>query len=218
MAKKKRLGDMLLEKGLIDEFQLEAALGKQRQWGGRLGTNLVKLGFIDEITLVKFLSSQLKLPRVDLARINFSHKVYSLIPGDIAKKHLVIPLEIKDDLGKKALYIAMSEPTNMEAMDEIQFLTGYTVKPVIATETQLSTAIEKYYDDKGWLRIEPLSDEPKFKGTKGALHEAKAKEGRDEQKAGGVKNPELLALLRVLVKKGLVTRGEYLKELKEVRD
>ena len=222
MTTKKRLGEMLVEKGLIDQMQLEAAIGRQNQWGGRLGSNLVKLGYISEITLIKFLSSQLKLPCGDLSKIKFHDETYNLITAEVAKKYHIIPLELKKGTGKKTLFIAMSEPTNILAIDEVSFLTGLTVRPVIATDSQISSAIDKCYNHRDWIEIEALSEKITTAEEKSPeiIHHVSLKEQEEEKKASKsvVKNPELLALIRVLVKKGLISRDEFVTELKHLKE
>lgn len=219
---KKRLGEMLVEKGLIDQMQLQSAIGRQKQWGGRFGANLVKLGYISEITLIKFLSNQLKLPCADLSKIKFTPRSYSLITKEVAKKYHIIPIETREDGSRKILFLAMSEPTNMLALDEVSFLTGMTIRPVIATDTQIGRAIDKYYNDRDWVEIEPLSEKiaTAEASTPKIIHEITIKEKKEIQKKNKsvVKNPELLALVRVLVKKGLITRDEYLKEIEQIKE
>lgn len=225
MSTKKRLGEMLVEKGLIDEMQLEAAIGRQHQWGGRLGSNLIKLAYISEITLIKFLSNQLKLPCGDLAKIKFNEDTCNLITAEIATKYHIVPIELKKGAGKKTLYIAMSEPTNILAIDEVAFLTGLNVSPVIATDSQISKAIDKIYNHRDWIDIEPLSEKitspeensPEIIAPE-IIHHVSVKEQDEEKKTSKsvVKNPELLALIRVLVKKGLISKEEFMKELKQV--
>lgn len=152
---KKRLGDLLVEAGLIDPFQLRAALAEQQKWGGRLGNHLVRLKFITEDKLIKFLSHQLKIQYVDIAKIKIPSSAIELIPEEIATKHNIIPLGIKVEGGKKTLFIATSDPTNLEAIDEIQFLTGYTVRPIIAADSAISKAIKDYYNP---MPQEPLEE------------------------------------------------------------
>ncbi len=142
---KKRLGDLLVEAGLIDQFQLRSALAEQQKWGGRLGNHFVRLKFITEDRLVKFLSQQLKIQYVDISKTRIAPSTIEIIPEEVATKHNILPLGIKTEGGKKALFIATSDPTNLEAIDEIQFLTGYTVKPVLAADTSISNAIKEYY-------------------------------------------------------------------------
>lgn len=151
----KKLGEMLLENGVIDEVQLEGALVRQKQWGGRLGENLVNQGFVSEITLLKFLSKQLDLPCADLHKVTIKPEAYNLISVDLAQKHKVIPLRLKKIGLKNVLYVAMPDPTNNMAIDEIRFVSGYTVNPVIAAASQIENAIEKYYFDDE-VHIRPL--------------------------------------------------------------
>lgn len=153
---KKRLGDLLVEAGLIDPFQLRAALSEQQKWGGRLGNHLVRLKFVTEDKLIKFLSQQLKIQYVDISKIKIAPTTIELIPEEIATKHNVLPLGVKVEGGKKTLFIATSDPTNLEAIDEIQFLTGYTVKPIIAADSAIVKAIKDYYN--------PIPQQP-FKET-----------------------------------------------------
>lgn len=221
---------MLIEKGLIDEIQLKGAISRQQSWGGRLGTNLVAMSHISEITLLKFLSSQLKYPASDLSRIVFYQPVYALITKDVAKKHNVIPIEIREAGGKKQLYVAMSDPTDFTALDELSFSTGHNIAPVIATKSQIDSAIYKYYEEKGWVRIEALKEleQKSGEGKFEIIHEVPIKEQEEEEKKKALsekaapkeatkvvsaKSPELLALIRTLIKKGVITKDEYSKEL-----
>jgi len=220
MGEKKKLGEMLLEKGLIDKMQLESSIGRQKQWGGRLGSNLVKLGYISEVTLLKFLSGQLKFPCADLSKVVFSQHVHSLVSKDVARQHHIIPLDEKEVGGKKVLFVAMSEPTNIVAIDEIAFLTGLTVKPVIAADSQIESAIQKYYENKGWIRIEPLKEKvaDTDHGELEVIHEVPLKEKKAmEQKTSG-KGNQLMALINLLTQKGVITADEYIKELSRLGD
>lgn len=131
---------------MIDQFQLRAALAEQQKWGGRLGNHFLRLKFITEEKLTKFLSQQLKIQYVDIGKIKIAPSTIELIPEEIATKNNVLPLGIKVEGGKKTLFIATSDPTNLEAIDEIQFLTGMTVKPVLAADTDILNAIKGYYN------------------------------------------------------------------------
>ena len=220
-----RLGELLLSKGLIDEAQLENALSRQKQWGGRLGVQFVELGYLDEINLLKFLSDQLKFECADLTKVHFVREVYSLISTEIARKYHVIPLTTKESGGKKYLFLAMSDTNNMLAIEEIEFLTNHRVKPIIATDSQIDNAIEHFYDEKTWVQIEPLTDKIKTfdrdESNMEVFHEVPMKERVQEEakkkKEPIEKDPQLLALIRVLVKKGIFTREEYVDELKQIK-
>ncbi|MBE9536326.1 MAG: hypothetical protein IMF07_04020 [Proteobacteria bacterium] len=219
MAKKQRLGEILLENGLIDENQLDAALRRQKQWGGRLGKNLIELGYTSEINLLKFLSKQLDFPCVDLSRYKLAQEIYNLISVDLAKKHNVIPLQRKKGKSKTFLFVAMSDPTNFMAVDELRFATGLTINPVIATGSQLESAIEKYYVDSG-VQIKPLTEKvPVVKQDEFEIvHEVPIQEQVDSilEKSIEIKNPELRAIFMILNEKGLITKDEYSNKLKQL--
>lgn len=139
-----RLGEALVQAGLIDEYQLKSALGQQRRWGGRLGKALIDLGFIDEATLLSFLSEKLKFSAVDLSRSKIAPKTFAAVPKRIAEKYMVVPVLIKDTPGKKTLVLAMADPTDLKAIDEIEFLTNYRIEPVVALESSIKKVIQRY--------------------------------------------------------------------------
>lgn len=145
MARKKLLGEILTDHGLITETQLGSALNSQKTWGGKLGSTLVRMGFVREEQILKALSAQLRLPSVDFQKVTVSAKARQAIPLRIAEKYNVIPVAMKEELGKKVVILAMSDPTNLDAISEIQFQTGVNVRPVVATESAITRAIDQYY-------------------------------------------------------------------------
>ncbi len=136
-----RLGELLVKENLITDEQLKQALDHQRQHGGRLGTSVVKLGFItdDEITAV--LSRQYGVPSINLKSYEVDSQVIKLIPQETAQRYQIVPLS---RVGS-TLTIAMVDPTNVFAMDDIKFMTGFNVEPVVASESAIREAIEKFY-------------------------------------------------------------------------
>ena len=219
---RKNLGEMLIESGLINGAQLADALRRQKQWGGRLGQQILQLGFINEITLIKLLGRQLHIPCVDLTKIEFDPRLLSRIKPDIAKKHHAIPLEEKEMKGMKFLFVAMMDPGNRAALEEIAQITGDIVKPVITSDVQLESAIDKYYELKQWVEIPPLrekfdkisDDDIERMGEESPKEEEK----REEEEEHEEKNLELLALIRVLIKEGLIDKKDYVKELKHLKE
>lgn len=153
MAERKKLGEMLIEGGLIDQYQLKSALAHQRQWGGRIGANVVKLGFCTEEDLVAFLSRTFNLPSVNLFAVKVPAAVIAAVPKDVAKKYGIIPLQQSAD--KKFLTIAMSDPNNLMALDELTFLVNARVKPVITSDTGIEDAMHHYYDQTARMEFEP---------------------------------------------------------------
>ena len=137
-----RIGDLLMREGLITREQLDKALQEQRQNGTRVGYNLVKLGFIQETELTKMLARQYRMPAVDLSKFEVDPRIAKLIPGDLATKHLVLPLK-RDG---RTLTVAMADPTNLGVIDDLKFITRYDIFPVIAGEYTLRNAVEKYYE------------------------------------------------------------------------
>lgn len=145
MEEKKKLGEILLEAGVIDKFQLKSALAEQNKWGGRLGNHLVQMGILTEDLLVKALSKQLKIPNLDLAQMMVTPDVLELVPHEIAEKFHLVPVAVKKIANKRTLIVAMSDPTNLDAVDELQFRTGHIIKPAVAGDTAIELAIRRYY-------------------------------------------------------------------------
>ena len=209
----------MLEEGLIDEMQLQGALARQKEWGGRLGANFVKLGFISEITLLKFLGQQLGHSCADLSKFEIKPEIYNLISLQMAQKYKVIPLQVKKSKAQSVLFLAMSDPTNLMANDEIRFISGLLVDPVIATASQIENAIEKYYlNDE--VQIRPLAEKvPTVKPEEmEIIHEVPLKERLEleKTKASKIQNKEVMALITFLDEKGIIKKDECIKRVMEL--
>jgi hypothetical protein len=153
LAEVKKLGDMLKEAGLIDEFQLETALSHQRNWGGKLGAVLISLAFVKEEDLSRVIAQKLQIPYINLFKPEVPSEVFKLIKPETAKKYLVLPVKKEGT----ALVLAMLDPYDIEAMDEIRFITGCTIKPSLVLESEIKDAIRKYYDGETVVRKPELS-------------------------------------------------------------
>jgi type IV pilus assembly protein PilB len=136
-----RIGELLLKEKLITPEQLQEALNYQRTSGGKLGANLVKLGFIKDEEITALLSKQYGVPSIALNQFEIDPAVIKLVPAETARKYQIVPLS----RAGATLTIAMTDPTNVFAMDDVKFMTGYNVEPVVASETALLDAIDKYY-------------------------------------------------------------------------
>ena len=150
-----RLGDLLVKAGKINKDQLQQALAKQQQEGGRLGSNLVKMGLVSEPELVEFLSKHFRVSAINLSAVEIDESIVKLIPADVARKYTIMPVS---KAGAKVT-IAMLDPTNVFAMDDIKFMTGYNVEPVIASETAIKSAIEKYYGSTHALELKKVMED-----------------------------------------------------------
>jgi len=137
------IGDLLVREGLITEEQLRRALSEQRSNGSRLGYTLVSMGFVSETDLTRVLARKYRVKAVDLSRIDqVDKRVVNLVKPEIAVRHLVLPLR---RVGR-TLTVAMANPTNLDAIDELRFSTGYDIEPVVAGEYSLKKAVEKHYE------------------------------------------------------------------------
>ena len=136
-----RIGELLLKEKIITPEQLQQALAQQKSNGGKLGYNLVKMGFVTDDEIISLLSKQYGVPSINLSRFEVDAAVIKLIPGETALKYQIVPLS----RAGATLTIAMTDPTNVFAMDDIKFMTGYTVEPVVASEAAVMEAIQKYY-------------------------------------------------------------------------
>src|SRR5437868_5904078 len=136
-----RIGELLLKEKRITPDQLQQALNHQKANGGKLGHNLVKLGLVKDEEITALLSRQYGVPSINLAQFEIDPSVIKLIPADTAQKYQIVPLS----RAGATLTIAMTDPTNVFAMDDIKFMTGYNVEPVVASETAVTDAITKYY-------------------------------------------------------------------------
>ncbi|MEE8228322.1 MAG: type IV-A pilus assembly ATPase PilB [candidate division NC10 bacterium] len=143
-----RLGEMLVKSKLISDDQLKKALTQQSSGGGRLGSNLVKLGYLSEEDITSFLSKQYGVPSINLAHFEIDQSVIKLVPAEIAQKHMVIPINRKGNV----ITVAMADPSNIFAIDDIKFLSGFKVEPVVAAETSIKNAINKHYDSAGLVQ------------------------------------------------------------------
>jgi type IV pilus assembly protein PilB len=136
-----RIGELLLKEKRITSAQLQDALTYQKTNGGKLGFNLVKLGFVKDEEITALLSKQYGVPSINLTQFEIDAGIIKLIPAETAHKYQIVPLS----RAGATLTIAMTDPTNVFAMDDIKFMTGYNVEPVVASETAVTDAILKYY-------------------------------------------------------------------------
>src|SRR3977135_1130207 len=136
-----RIGELLLKEKRITPDQLQQALNHQKANGGKLGFNLVKMGVVKDGEITALLSKQSGVPSITLSQFEIDPAVIKLIPPETAHKYQIVPLS----RAGATLTIAMTDPTNVFAMDDIKFMTGYNVEPVVASETAVVEAVLRYY-------------------------------------------------------------------------
>jgi type IV pilus assembly protein PilB len=229
MAQKKRIGEVLKEAGLIDDFQLEAALSHQRNWGGKLGVILVEMGFARDEDIARVIAERLHIPVVELFDPPIPPAVLKVLKPDIAKKYTVIPARKEGE----AVLIAMADPLDIKTLDELRFITGLSVKPALASEADIKDAIRKYYDHEDVVRRvkAPVAFQPGIEsgpmdiiresGRAAVVEPAEPAQPRQEppalpkeeplrQELSGVKL-HVEALITLLLEKGLITRDELVR-------
>lgn len=198
LRQKFKLGEMLTRAGRINAVQLDAALAHQKTAGGRLGTALIKLGYITERELLGFLAEQLGMPLVDLAKEVGEPASLALITRQRALELNVVPLRQQIMHGANCLLVAMSDPTNYQLIDSLRFMVGQRILPALALEADIRTAIDRFY---------------------GGPEETSLPERAPSESAGNPVEVRIKALeateikyqtlLKVLLGKGILTPREY---------
>jgi type II secretion system (T2SS) protein E len=145
MAPRKRLGQLLTELGVIDEHQLQSALGHQKQWGGKLGGILVQKGFCSEDAVVSALTKHLGMQRVKIAEVKVDPRALKCVSKQIAEKLHVLPYEMSGSGRSEVVTMAMSDPTDLSAVDQLAFHTGKRIKPMLAGDGEIIAAIQAHY-------------------------------------------------------------------------
>jgi type IV pilus assembly protein PilB len=200
----KKLGEILIESGLIDNNQLEAALGRQKTWGGKLGHSLIELGFVNEEELAEAISKYIRIPYVNLFDPPLVEKQINLLPTKLVKKYEVVPTSLRNS----TLFVAMADPFDLDTISELQFITSLKISPVLALESEIKDAIRKYYDG------EVVDRKPTKKSTVGYLEIIHQKEMADslllEQQE---KELRLDALIDLLIDEKIISRENFAKML-----
>ena len=137
-----RLGELLVREKLISLQQLRQAQDEQKKTGQNLGYALARLGYVNDEEITNFLSNQYRLPAVNLDEYEIDAEVIKIVTKDVCEKHGIVPVSRSGS----SLIVAMSDPTNLHAIDDIKFLSGYNVEPVVSSEAAIQAAIERYYN------------------------------------------------------------------------
>src|SRR2546428_550569 len=150
-----RLGDLLTKASLITQDQLKDALKSQKDTGGKLGETLIKLGFVSEEEITECLSQQFGVPSINLAHFEIDQSVIKLIPADVARKYNILPVNKTG----ATITIAMADPTNVFAMDDIKFMACHDFEPVVASELGIKASIDNYYGTTSSLELKKVMED-----------------------------------------------------------
>ncbi len=140
----KQLGELLIERGIITQNQLEKALAAQQERGGLIGEILVELEFVKEDEIAQTLTAQYGFPYLPLSNYDVNPDIANIVPGRVARQYLLIPI---DKIGNN-LTLAMSNPLNVQAIEDVELLSGCSVQSFVSTSSDIKRAIAKYYKDK----------------------------------------------------------------------
>src|SRR5215204_6528812 len=159
-----RIGELLVREKMLSLQQLQQAQEEAKRTGKRLGATLARLGYVRDQELTQFVARQYSLPSINLGEFEIDAAVLKLVPREICEKHQVIPVRRNGPI----LIVAMSDPSNIYAIDELKFLTQYNIEPVVASEQSIEDAIQRYYEkapDLTDMIGEMEIDEVDFEGT-----------------------------------------------------
>jgi len=218
------LGEILVEGGLINRFQLETALSDQRSWGGKLGQSLVRIGAITKQQLLDFLSEKFNVAKVDLRRSPITEDTLNLVPRDTCWKYKILPVAAKAKGTKKGILVAMSDPTDLEAIQEVEFLTGYRVKVALAHEEDIEKVIDYCYSADGYKehRGQALEEMIDVKPDAIDIGESEmvimTQDGNEKvihQDNRTIAFRGLRVLIDLLIEKGIITQEEYTRKMRD---
>ncbi len=219
----RKLGEILQEAGVIDDFQLKSALSYQGEWGGRLGAILIKKGFVTEDQVLAVVEQQLGLPSVSLGDVQRPpDEVMKLVRVDVARKFCIFPLGFE---GSRTLKVATADPTDLKMIDDIQFMLGVRVKPVLALESEINRAIDIHYEGKISVEREriamrasrSLTPPPADVTEKTVIERPVGLETKDPDarpRAEVSQKAVIESLIDLLVSKGVFTREELLQHIR----
>lgn len=210
---RKRLSDIMIEKGLVDELQVASAVSEQKQWGGKLGEILVKKGFLPKDGLVHCLAIHQGIECVSLKDLTVSPAALRCLRFRDAKRYGALPLSVT----KNALTVAMADPTDLEAIDDLRLLTGKRIKAVLAGNGDILPLIDEHYDN---LDRKSYIEEGGFTVSARAPRRAAPPPAEGPTSPSGESSGSertLTALVRLLISKGLITEIELEHVMKETR-
>jgi hypothetical protein len=221
LSRAPRLGEILIQEGLIERPDLERALSQRERFGNRLGRALVGLGLVDEGEMVRALSRRLGVPAARLEGKRIDPEVLALLPRELAERHGCLPLFTKREGGVEVLYLGMEEPGDLEAIDEVSFRAGLKVRPVTLAPSQLWAALERSYaTESSPSAAAPLAETPVESGDTAPLL-ASLENGASPAAQPDAPAPPtvatrtiLRALTQLLIEKQVVGREELLERVR----
>ncbi len=246
MSQTKKLGELLIEAGLLDESHLRTALSDQTQWGRMLGITLGKLGFLAEVDLLCVLSQQFGHPFIDIDGKEIEPEVLELVPYDMSLEKRCVPLLVKPAKPRDELYLGVYDPTALGLIDDISFRTSMKVIPVLVADGHLQEAIDVNYRRNASRQLSPITPEDiQAPGTPTRLEkkEPAAPAWAQAPTPGGEPEPEIVltetreteittsssaqpldrsflvdALIQLLIRQGTIDGGELIRKARALAE
>lgn len=215
-----KLGELLVDAGVIDEMQLESALGEQGNWGKRLGQTLLELGVLDEETLVRTLARQLAIPVVWLRGKRIKPEIVALLPDDFIQKHRCLPV-LLDERAGKTLVLAMEDPCDLDVIDAATYRSQIEVRPALAAPSELDDAIDRHVapdPNDSCYGTQFAQDEETTPPDLVRMTTDPSVPPPDEEQSGPSSQAILKALTQLLVEKDVFTREELIERLGALAD
>jgi hypothetical protein len=214
MRKRRKLGEMLVEAGLIDRAQLASALGEQKQARGKLGSTLIRMGLVDEKDVSALLQEQLGTECVSLRSMSIPPEVTRTVRKEICEKFGILPVSSRGG----TLQVATSDPTDLGALDTLGFIVGKRIKPVLALESEIEDAIARHYRGEfpqGKRYSVDFANLPDSLTLTHSGDSGEAVSGARRAKSGVRLAAAFNALVALLSEKGVITKGELMSKLTE---
>ncbi len=219
-AIKKKLGELLMEAGLIDEMQLKTALSHQKEWGGRLGAVLIRKGFVKETDMIAVIENQMGMTCLPLDKFEKpSDEVMRLVKEDIARKFGILPQKFDG----RTLVAATSDPTDLKILDDLGFLLSVRIKPVLALESDIHTALDHFYDPMNSsntlerkAHVSDMTFSPsgsQYELVTDVYTQQEADPDKKEFIAGDIEHAVIASIVDLLVEKGIFTRDELAERI-----
>lgn len=213
--RRKRLGELLLEAGLITRDDLQTALDRQREFSGRVGSHLIRIGAVTESVLLEFLSRTTGYPAVDLANESVDKELRNLIPQEFAEEHLAVPVKRYADRQSQVLTVAMADPTDLELADRLQFSTGCRIEPAVATESAVHRFIRRLYELPAVRTTRRDDLLPHITGAREEDPVSAPSAPLPFLESSPTRKRRFAALAELLIEKGVITREELIAKMQK---
>ena len=194
---RRKLGDLLVETGLLPFDKLASALEAQGESGKRLGQILIEMGLITEEEMAFALAMQLKIPYIDLSHHGIESQVIECVPEEISRKFICLPISLKNSI----LDVAMADPLDLNMIKDLQFITGYSIQPSISTSSQIIEVLQKHYHPE--KTISEVVEEYDNEDLLELLPETEIKEDEEEDDLEAMRNSPFVKMVDLIIKNAI---------------